>query len=187
MSTQHTNNQQFLAAYNDAVELYNAERLDECVDKAREILSDPSIPRYHRMRTLVLLGSTLGDWEEANNCREDAEVLWLVTRRWHRKGESEDVDEFMDDIRRQLDELSKYLAEEEPEDSDLDEAIDDDGDALDEEVADAEGMMEDLDLDQDNRIEADEPSTQSEDLDLDQDNRMKADELPAQCEVQTNT
>lgn len=130
-----------------------------------------------------------------------------MTRRWHRAGESEAVDEFMAEIRTQLDELSKYLAEEEPEDSDLDEAIDDDGDALDEEVADAEGMMEDLhldqdngmeadepptqsddlDLDQDNRIEADEPSTQSEDLELDQDNRMKADELPAQCEVQTNT
>lgn len=61
MSAQDIINRQFFDAYSEAVALYNADRLDECVDKAREMLSDASIPRYHRMRTLVLLGSTLGD------------------------------------------------------------------------------------------------------------------------------
>ncbi|OAL47252.1 hypothetical protein IQ07DRAFT_657571 [Pyrenochaeta sp. DS3sAY3a] len=174
MSTQKTIDRNYFDDYNKAVDLYSAGRVDECIDKAREILNDASIPRYHRMQTLILLGFTLGDREQAKNCRVNAEVLWYILQRRHRKGESEDADEFMADMERQLDELKEFLAEEEPEEE---------GDAFDEEIADAEDMMEDLHLDQDDEGDAlDEEVADAEgmmeDMHLDQDDRMEVDESP---------
>lgn len=56
----------FMNEFNEANELYINDQLDECIAKARDLLQDPAIPRYHHMKTLVLLGSTLGEWEEAD-------------------------------------------------------------------------------------------------------------------------
>ena len=45
-----------------------------------------AIPRYHRMRTLLLLGSTVGDWDEAHEYWENAETLGRIVRRWRPAG-----------------------------------------------------------------------------------------------------
>jgi predicted Zn-dependent protease len=60
--------QQFSDAYNEANDAYRADRLDECESKLRELLDEPVLPRYYRMKSLVLLGLILGDWKEANKC-----------------------------------------------------------------------------------------------------------------------
>ncbi|KAH5599321.1 hypothetical protein HBI81_068510 [Parastagonospora nodorum] len=153
MATQSIIDVQFTDAFNEAKALYDADRLDECIAKARELLEDPAIPRYHQIKTLILLGSTLGEWSDANSCLVDAEALWALTRRWHPEGEDKDVDIFMAEIRTSLDELAGVLREEEPEDYDMDDAIEEVLHEHDEQVADAQMMMEDLDLDQDNHEE----------------------------------
>ncbi|KAH4146496.1 hypothetical protein HBH44_241520 [Parastagonospora nodorum] len=153
MATQSIIDVQFTDAFNEAKALYDADRLDECIAKARELLEDPAIPRYHQIKTLILLGSTLGEWSDANSCLVDAEALWALTRRWHPEGEDKDVDIFMAEIRTSLDELAGVLREEEPEDYDMDDAIEEVLHEHDEQVADAQMMMEDLDLDQDSHEE----------------------------------
>jgi hypothetical protein len=47
----------FTDAFNEANKLYDEDDLEACIVKCRELLEDPAMPRYCRMRTLVLLGS----------------------------------------------------------------------------------------------------------------------------------
>jgi hypothetical protein len=42
-------------------------------NEVHELLEDSAIPTYYRIKTLVLLGLILADWEEANECRVKAE------------------------------------------------------------------------------------------------------------------
>ena len=52
----------FADAFNEVNRLYGDDKFKECIEKAQSLLDDPALPRYHRMRTLVLLGSTHPDW-----------------------------------------------------------------------------------------------------------------------------
>jgi hypothetical protein len=103
MPSESRPDRQFTDAFNEANHLWDEDRLEECVTKARELLQDPAIPHFHRMKTLLLLDSTLGDWHEANDCCIDAEALWRIARRWHPEGEDEVVDKNMKEMRDTLD------------------------------------------------------------------------------------
>jgi hypothetical protein len=103
--------------------LYNNDRLDEWVEKARELINGPGTTRYHRMKMLILLSSTLGEWEEAEECRYAAETLWRVHRSWHPEGKNEELDIYMVEIRASLD---KVVAVSNQEDSELDDEVLDD-------------------------------------------------------------
>jgi hypothetical protein len=48
----------FNEAFNELGKYYDDDELDTCVEKARELLQNSALSRYHRIRTLVLLGST---------------------------------------------------------------------------------------------------------------------------------
>lgn len=89
------------------------------------------------MKTLVLLGLTVGDWSGANDYRIDAEALWRIVRRWHPEGEDETVDAFITEIRKSLNELDTTLKEEELEEFDLDDLVKDIVTVHEDEVADA--------------------------------------------------
>jgi hypothetical protein len=45
----------FSAAFAKVEKLYDEDKLDECMDAAWELLQDSAMPRYHRMRTLLLV------------------------------------------------------------------------------------------------------------------------------------
>jgi hypothetical protein len=47
----------FAEAFRKLNKYYEYDKLDTCVEKARELLQDTALPRYHRIGTLVLLGS----------------------------------------------------------------------------------------------------------------------------------
>jgi hypothetical protein len=52
----------FTEVVNDCLELYDKHELENCVEKKPKRSSrPPGAPRYHRMETLILLGSILGD------------------------------------------------------------------------------------------------------------------------------
>jgi hypothetical protein len=68
----------FTNGFNEAAELYDADRLVECEKMARELLAKPYIPRYHSMKTQILLGSIVGDWYEACDFRIAAETMWRI-------------------------------------------------------------------------------------------------------------
>jgi hypothetical protein len=66
-----TINQMFSKEYTSISEVYNASTEDDvlalkgCVLRARSLLEEPKIPRYYRIKTLLLLASTVADPEEA--------------------------------------------------------------------------------------------------------------------------
>jgi hypothetical protein len=49
----------FNEAFNELSKYYEDYELDTCVEEARELLQNGALPRYHRIRTLVLLGSAV--------------------------------------------------------------------------------------------------------------------------------
>ncbi|XPS81499.1 hypothetical protein M3J09_013432 [Ascochyta lentis] len=67
------------------------------------------------MKTLVLLGSVIGDWNEANGCRPDADVLWRTTQNRFPESFDEATDEHMREIREELDSLTEVLDKKELE------------------------------------------------------------------------
>jgi hypothetical protein len=105
---------QFTDALNAAYKLYHEDRLLECQKAALDLLEDYAMPRYHRMKVLILLASILGDWEEANQCRIDAWALYRLVRRWHTIGNGLITDEALDEILVQLGEVDSALEEDAP-------------------------------------------------------------------------
>ena len=109
MSTASDIDKAFTKAMSEAGNLCNKDRLDECIEMARALLADKSISRHQRMKALLFLASTLGDWEDANNCHVEAETLWRVHRRRHPEGENAALDMYMDELREFLDEVGVEL------------------------------------------------------------------------------
>ncbi|KAK4497263.1 hypothetical protein PRZ48_011713 [Zasmidium cellare] len=109
-----TSDKAFTERFNAVAQLCDENKLDDCIEQARELLDEPVLPRYHRMKTWVLLGAIVGDWEEANDCCARANSLWRIVRRWHPAGVNEKTDRAMQELRDMLDELEETLKEEEP-------------------------------------------------------------------------
>lgn len=107
--------EQFTKALNAACKLYQDDRLQECQKAALDLLEDDAMGRYHRMKVLILLAATLGDWEEANQCRDDAWALYNLVRRWHPVGNDLDVDKALDEILVELRDVDSALEEDAPE------------------------------------------------------------------------
>ncbi|KAK5173992.1 uncharacterized protein LTR77_001071 [Saxophila tyrrhenica] len=106
----------FRKRYEDICDLRDEDRLDEFVEKAKELLRESHLPRYYRIRTLILTGSTVGNWHDAMRYWKDAENLWRFVRRRYPDGEEESIDRPMRAIREDLDELRTVLDEEKPTD-----------------------------------------------------------------------
>jgi hypothetical protein len=138
---------QFTEALNKAYDLFDADQLEECQRAAIELLEDDAMPRYHRMKTLILLGTILGDWDEANECRIDAWSLYELVRRWHYKGDNGAADKLLDEIRTELVSLDDALREDAPDgyyDAEVGEAediaLDNTLDTIDETTAELESL-----------------------------------------------
>lgn len=116
----------FCDGYNEANDLYGDGCLHECIEKSSALLADTEMPRYYRMKTLLLLASTLGDWDEADTCHRKAEMLWNIVRRWNPVGEDETLDIQIAGLHTELDELKHILEAEERKDSEDDTMSDDD-------------------------------------------------------------
>jgi hypothetical protein len=59
---------EFTNRLKDATQLYNDNDLETCEVLTRDLLADSGIPRYHKMKALLLLASFVEDAEEANEC-----------------------------------------------------------------------------------------------------------------------
>lgn len=114
------------------------------MDKARELLQDSALPRYHRTRTLALRGSVVehgctlpsldkclpfhSDRRENKRCCVEADILWRVVRRLH-ADENEKNDSAMDELRDYILELRAVLDKEQAKAGD-DEDVGDDETAV---------------------------------------------------------
>jgi hypothetical protein len=88
----------FTRGYNEVQALYAQDKLSDCIDVARILVAEPAIPRHYRIRTHLLLASTVGDRDEAWYFHRKAEVEWHVVRRFHAKGEDATIDTSMDTL-----------------------------------------------------------------------------------------
>lgn len=113
----------FNERYNEAHQCYGNHELDRCIEKCQELLEDPTNPRFHRMKTLVLLGSTLGEWYEANGCHVKADILLSIVRRWHPEGEDAGVGEAMQECRAEISELKAALKQDYRDEFDAEEEV----------------------------------------------------------------
>jgi hypothetical protein len=101
----------FTEGLNETYRIYNMKRFEEYVAKIRELLDDYAIPRYHRIKALIMLGAILSDPKEVNQCLVDAEFVWKVVRRGNPKSRDAVVDRHMTEIRQALDDFQKALKE----------------------------------------------------------------------------
>lgn len=76
-----TIDQRFSYWLNNAAQYYKDDRLSECIEICKAILADSAFSRHIGMKTPVLLGNTIGDWEEAIECCNKAEVFWRIASR----------------------------------------------------------------------------------------------------------
>ena len=61
------------------------------------------------MKALILLASIAEDEDEAKSCYLKAESLWQMVRRANKAGDRASVDNFLDEIRKELDDLKREL------------------------------------------------------------------------------
>lgn len=65
---------------------YDNDGLDKCVEGTQDLLDDGSLPRYHRMKTLILLAYFLEERGEMHECSEEAEWLYMIARDFYPAG-----------------------------------------------------------------------------------------------------
>ncbi|KAK6440621.1 hypothetical protein LTR95_003153 [Oleoguttula sp. CCFEE 5521] len=114
--------QQFAHRFDGAAELYNDDKLEECIELLPEMLDDGACPRFFRIKILVLLGGVVGDWYEAVKYCEEAEALWRLVRRWAPKGNAT-VGEALAEVRESIDELQGALQDEAPQPCDDEDTV----------------------------------------------------------------
>ncbi|KAF2125347.1 hypothetical protein P153DRAFT_299997 [Dothidotthia symphoricarpi CBS 119687] len=145
MVNENSIDRQFTEAFNKANDLYRADRLDECAAKTRELVDDPAKSRYHRMKALVMLGSTCTDLHQAKEYLTEAEALWCLVRCWHPVGVNNTTDEVMAEIYESIVEVYDALKAEKPESYDFEDAMHRLLDDLHDAVTGAQAVVGDLD------------------------------------------
>ncbi|KAK4963119.1 hypothetical protein LTR10_000747 [Elasticomyces elasticus] len=84
------------AGYNEARALYDADKLEEAMEAADELLNTPGLqqvanapasadknaglPRYHRIKCYLLIAASVNDWEEAEELLRRADINWQMAR-----------------------------------------------------------------------------------------------------------
>jgi hypothetical protein len=149
-------NKAFTDAVNEAGDLYENDRLDECIEKTRALLAVPAVPRYHRMKALILLASVVHDWEEASDCHVAVESLWRVVRRWHPEGEDAELDAFMKDLRDSIDGVGDVLEQTDPVDYEFEDAVKGSITTHEEHMKDATARMRSLDMAEPSDVSSDD-------------------------------
>ncbi|KAH3959089.1 hypothetical protein HBH51_203750 [Parastagonospora nodorum] len=127
MGANGTVDNHFTNGFNEANNLCEQDQMEEGITKARELLAEPSVPRYHKMKFLMLLASALEDWYDAN------------------EGEDAALDADMSEVRALLDTCDRILQQERDE-LDAEDGVEDSMLLDDQGTADAQGMMENMDI-----------------------------------------
>lgn len=96
-------------------QLYEDDKLEECIEMAQRLLEESAIPRYHRIKVLVTLASVVEDWRDAEVCRVEAEALWARSRDFCPPGANVSVDEALAELRFTLNSFRSVLESYKPE------------------------------------------------------------------------
>jgi hypothetical protein len=70
------NTRKFTHEYNAIQRLFAADELEECIARARELITKPANPLYHLIRELLILVDAVEDFGTAWEFQKEAAVLW---------------------------------------------------------------------------------------------------------------
>lgn len=79
--------------------------------RSQDLLQDPGLPRYLRILTLIILGTSFDDWDDTETCRLEAEHLWEQARRQYAALDIPDAFQAFSKLRVQLDAFDKMQRE----------------------------------------------------------------------------
>ncbi|TIA50037.1 hypothetical protein D6C79_03270 [Aureobasidium pullulans] len=132
---------QYKQDYEDAKAAIDAGDATAC-DK---LLTDTELPRYYRIKTLVLLASASKQWRQKEDLRLRAEHIWSESRTLHPTGQNTTTDSVLSELRDLLNTLKTSQAETAPSSSYEDELSTALAETEIEDLADiADGEMEEL-------------------------------------------
>ncbi|KAK5173633.1 uncharacterized protein LTR77_002314 [Saxophila tyrrhenica] len=83
MSSDEQVAQSWSCEYNRIRQMYEDGLMAGCVESTQDLLDDPDQPRYHRIKTLILLAYSLAEWTDMHNCSEEAERLYMVAKDYY--------------------------------------------------------------------------------------------------------
>ncbi|TIA57375.1 hypothetical protein D6C77_06223 [Aureobasidium pullulans] len=133
--------EQYKQDYEDAKAAIDAGDATAC-DK---LLTDTELPRYYRIKTLVLLASASKQWRQKEDLRLRAEHIWSESRTLHPTGQNTTTDSVLSELRDLLNTLKTSQAETAPSSSYEDELSTALAESEIEDLADiADGEMEEL-------------------------------------------
>ncbi|THX40587.1 hypothetical protein D6D10_03364 [Aureobasidium pullulans] len=102
--------EQYKQDYEDAKAAIDAGDPTVC-DK---LLTDTELPRYYRIKTLVLLASASKEWRQKEDLRLRAEHIWSESRTLHPTGQNNTTDSVLSELRDLLNTLKTSQAETAP-------------------------------------------------------------------------
>lgn len=79
--------------------LFDDNKLDDGINEAQDLLDDGDLPRYLRIKTLIVLAAAASNWHDTEACRTEAETLWSLARRYHPEGYDATADEALAELR----------------------------------------------------------------------------------------
>ncbi|KAI5209778.1 hypothetical protein AUEXF2481DRAFT_80673 [Aureobasidium subglaciale EXF-2481] len=91
--------------YGKAKAAVDARNIDDAVATCNTLLADTELPRYYRIKTLVLLASANKNWRQKEDLRLRAEHTWYESRNLHPKGQNDTTDAVLKELRGILDEF----------------------------------------------------------------------------------
>ncbi|KAI4719890.1 hypothetical protein E4T48_03880 [Aureobasidium sp. EXF-10727] len=101
--------------YKNASTAINAGNIDDGLATCESLLTDPELPRYYRIKTLILLASANKAWRQKEDLRLRAEHTWNESRKLHPQGQNETTDSVLAELRASLDELKTEQTETMPQ------------------------------------------------------------------------
>lgn len=99
----------FARSYNKAKQFFDDGRIDECIKECQEILEDDA-PRYHRIKTLILLGWSVADLSDVGDCYTEADRFYQLAREYHAAGDVE-AQQALEELQAALEELRLYVVQ----------------------------------------------------------------------------
>ena len=98
----------FSQMYDAAADLIDFDALEESINAAKLLVERSDLPLYYRVKTLMLLGTMIKDWNLAEIYRQEAEDVWHDAHRCNPPGKDVAVDTSLEYLRECLDQLKEY-------------------------------------------------------------------------------
>lgn len=148
--------------YLAAAKLFDEEEFERCIELAEHHLTRLNLPRYYRMKNLLLIAAAEDDWYRAERIRLQVEQIWLTAKRMLDPDKDNEASERgLREVREALDQLKGFQEEDAPSPVHLRLLAEPDSD----EEEDEEEREEEWEEDEDDDENEEEDGSDADDID----------------------